>query len=632
MSLVVLSNNKFENLNNVDVIPRGLDRAYSFTNNLQTPLVIPPNSEVALQSIKMNKDGLFSVGRSNSTMYQYIGQLLTDSFTFDESTRHPALIRVDPYGEYTVEDYVENALIPNMNTGIYHPDMQGEANASVKRSTGNSFEGFNLTYDKKASASGTNTRPSQDSSPTNQVDFVKGQLQADGWEYTSSNHRLTKKSGNGSVNPRAFAQISSAPLTCTEGNFQVHFKNASNWCIGLSRYCNPQTSFIDPQGTTVYRYFEAPSYWKRDGRGYYDFVACSEKNVVSDSMELRLYHTVIKDTGTKIFLEYKEVDYWNASGSPVTGGPYNLTTNASAFDHIKFTVDGEAVDVTLTKGTTATPAKICSPSYQPDSNKSTYFKPVAQTCTYLYGKMEIRETEANDRKGDYLTISQYDARIITGFNYDGYDTAKSNSLPINQRLTNHDWYATLVNLQRSKYLYDVDTRVYNDMAAADHSFVRTSGGKIAYNTVLILSESKEYRPTLGANMSKVLGFDNYDVITNPTTTNGSAVTFTSTDIPKLISYESVFVRLNNLTQRSINGVTGNQSQIIYHCPRFDNSGNETGGLFFEPGEKTYLDLNNAGPLSIGDFSVDLIDKTERFVKSAVGSTVVVLHIRQKQKM
>ena len=133
-------------------------------------------------------------------------------------------------------------------------------------------------------------------------------------------------------------------------------------------------------------------------------------------------------------------------------------------------------------------------------------------------------------------------------------------------------------------------------------------------------------------MSNILGFDNTAVLETPTTTNGSAVTFSSTVVPKLVANESVFVRVNNLTQRSINGVTGNQSQIIYHCPRFDNSGNETGGLFFEPGEKTYLDLNNAGPLSIGDFSVDLIDKTEKFVKSAVGSTVVVLHIRQKHKM
>ncbi len=632
MSLVILSNNKFETLSNVDVIPRGLDRAFSFTNNLQTPLVIPPNSEVALQSVKMNKDGVFSVGRSNSTMYQYIGKKLTDDFTFDKSPRHPALIRVDPYGEYNSEDYVDLALIPNMNTGIYHPDLQGEANASVKRGTGNVFEGFNLTYDKKSSASGTDNKPTQNSSSSNQADFVKGDLFSDGWEYVGSNHRFYKRSTNASENPRAFAQIKSSPLSCTQGNFQVNYGNASNWSVGLSRYCNPQVKHVTPDGTQVFRYFDRPLYCEHNGLGFYDYLACSVYNNASDIYELRLYQTVANDSLDG--LELKEVDYWNGSGSPVTE-PYDLSGNASGFNHIQFTVDGEAVDVTLTKGAKATPSKICSPDYQAADNKTSYFKPVAQTCAYLYGKMEIRGTADGDaRTDDFLQVHKYEGRDITGFNYDGFDATKSNDIPLNQRLTNQDWYATLLNIKRTKYLIAVDTRSYNIMttASGNHTFVKTSGGKIAYDVVPILSESREYRPTLGANMSKILGFNESSVLDTPTTTNGSAVTFSSVVVPKLVANESVFVRLNNLTQRSINGVTGNQSQIIYHCPRFDNSGNETGGLFFEASQPVYLDLHNAGQLSIGDFSIDLVDKTERFVKSAVGSTVVVLHIRQKPKM
>lgn len=629
MSLVILSNHQFEALNNVDVIPRGLDRAFSFTNNLQTPLVIPPNSEVALESIKMNKDGIFSVGRSNSTMYQYIGKKLTDDFTFDESPRHPALIRVDPYGEYNAEDYVDNALIPNMNTGIYHPDLQGEANASVKRGTGNIFEGFNLTYDKKGSASGGNNRPTQSSSPTNQLDFVSGTRNSKGWEYTANNHRFHKRSGNGSENPRAFAEMSHMPLSCCQGNFQVAYQNATEWSVGLSRYCNPEAQHTDPDGTKVFRDFTDPPYYKRQGLGFYDYLACSVYNNASEIYELRLYHTVLGEGS--LHLALKEVDYWNGDGSPVTE-PYDLSGNASGFNHIKFTVDGEAVIVTLTKGAGATPAIICSPDYQDADNKSSYFKPVCQSCAYLYGKMEIRENITNDGQDEYLTVNKYDGREISGFNYDGYDTTKPNSLALYRRLTNHDWYATLVNLKRTKYLLDVDTRVFNDMDSQNHTFLKTSGGKIAYSVVPILSESKEYRPTLGANMSKVLGFDNYTVLDTPTSTNGSAVTFSSTVVPELVSFDSIFVRVNNLTQRSVNAVTGNQSQIIYHCPRFDNSGNETGGLFFSPGQKTYLDLNNAAPLSIGDFSIDLVDKTEQFVRSVVGSTVIVLHIRQKPKM
>ena len=637
MSLVILSNTQFEANNNVDVLPSGLDRAYSFTNTFQTPLVIPKNSQVALQSLKMNKDGLFSLGRFNSTMYQYIGTKLTESFTFDESPRHPALIRVDPYGDYDTDSFVENALIPNMNTGIYHPDMQGQANASVKRSSGTTFEGYNLTYDKLGSASGGNTRPSQDSTPTNQADFVRGTAVSEGWEYTASNHRFYKRSGNGSVNARAFAQIKSAPLSCCQGNFQVNYSNASNWAVGLSRYCNYSAEHTEPDGTRVFRDFTQPPYFRGQYLGFYDYVASSVYNASDDIYELRLYHAVLETETGKLHTVLKEVDYWNGSGAPQTGGPYDLTTNASAFNHIKFTIDGEAVIVTLTKGASATPSIICSPDYQDTNNKSSYFKPVAQTCAYLYGKLEIFPTydpttgTVDDRKNDYIQINKYDARVLTGFNYDGYDTTKSTSLPLNQRLINFDWYATLINIKRTSYLFDVDTRIYNDVevGSQNHTFIKTSGGKIAYNVVPILSESKQYRPTLGANMSKTLGFDGYTVLETPTSTNGSAVTFSSTVTPKLISNESVFVRLNNLTQRSNNGATGNESKIIYHCPRFDNSGNETGGLFFEPGEKTYLDLNNPGDMQVSDLSIDIVNKREGFVKSVVGSTIICLHIRPK---
>ena len=48
MSLVLLSNTSIVEGNE----PNGLDRAFNFTNTFQSPMVIPPNSEVALESLK----------------------------------------------------------------------------------------------------------------------------------------------------------------------------------------------------------------------------------------------------------------------------------------------------------------------------------------------------------------------------------------------------------------------------------------------------------------------------------------------------------------------------------------------------------------------------------------------------
>ena len=164
-----------------------------------------------------------------------------------------------------------------------------------------------------------------------------------------------------------------------------------------------------------------------------------------------------------------------------------------------------------------------------------------------------------------------------------------------------------------------------------HTFVKSNAsGYSQYTTVPVLSESERYFKSQFANTEEILGFLGASPLESPSSFNASSITFVSSSVPKLISNQSVFLRLNGLTQRSTNGATGNQSHIIYHCPRFDNGGNQTGGLFFEPGEKTYLDLNNAADIQVNNLGVDFVDKKERYVESVVGSSVVVLHIRAKK--
>ena len=46
---------------------------YRFTNHLVSPLEIPANSEVAVQSVKCNKDGLIKID-PNMRFYQFFGR------------------------------------------------------------------------------------------------------------------------------------------------------------------------------------------------------------------------------------------------------------------------------------------------------------------------------------------------------------------------------------------------------------------------------------------------------------------------------------------------------------------------------------------------------------------------------
>ena len=100
--------------------------------------------------------------------------------------------------------------------------------------------------------------------------------------------------------------------------------------------------------------------------------------------------------------------------------------------------------------------------------------------------------------------------------------------------------------------------------------------------------------------------------------------------PKLISNVSLFVRLNNFTQNTTNARRGTStSKIVAHLPRFDNSGNETGGLYFEPQERVYLKLNNTTELTLNQLDVDIVYDNEQLCTAITGKTIIVFHIRQK---
>lgn len=634
MSLIVLSNTSFNESEENQPRVGGIKTPYSFTNTLQTPLVIPPDSEVALQSIKLNLDGDFEVRNWNDTMYQYIGKRVDEDVagyldSINESTRYPAKLTVER-GTYNAESFVDKLKVA-MNKAIYHPNFQGLANASVQRSASNaSFDGYNLKYDRSETASGNN-RPGDN-------DVIAATIESQGWSYDgTTNFRFTKTSASNTVDGRAFVQFTNAPMDLADGVLEVDFGNATRWHVGLSRYCNPSPDLgVDQYGTEYDRDFEEPEYFDGSGYfGFYDYLAAAFYDNASAVHRLRLFHAVKSDDNENPQLELQEVRYYGFTGATFAE-PYNLTLNASGFSRIHFETSGEAVKVKLSVAG-ANASVVTYPTLGTPDGKNNYFKPIAQTCSYLYPKMEIKENASFNSSGEYLQFAEYKCKNdLTGFDYDGVDRSKSNQLPLRDRLINFDWFATQINIGVGGIarLKEVDFRVFNDMSAgtAAHTFIETQNKKISqeYAPVPIVGQSARYIPSDFANMRYVLGFD-ANVKDQPTSKSGSAVTFTSDGTPQTISNQSVFIRLTSLTQRSVNGVTGNESKIIYHCPRFDNAGNQVGGLFFEPGEKTYLDIGNIAETPINTFSVDLVDNKERFIKSAIGSTTVCLHIRPKKK-
>jgi len=118
------------------------------------------------------------------------------------------------------------------------------------------------------------------------------------------------------------------------------------------------------------------------------------------------------------------------------------------------------------------------------------------------------------------------------------------------------------------------------------------------------------------------------VLHAPTSQTGTKVCFVSDIEPKIVSAGSVFVRLKNFSLNSQNFAKGSQSKIVYHLPRFDNSGNEVGALFFEPSERMYLKLNNPNEIYLNDIDVEFVYSDEKLCTSLVGKSIVCFHIRE----
>jgi hypothetical protein len=95
--------------------------------------------------------------------------------------------------------------------------------------------------------------------------------------------------------------------------------------------------------------------------------------------------------------------------------------------------------------------------------------------------------------------------------------------------------------------------------------------------------------------------------------------------------QGLFVRTPSLTNKSYNMGKSIPSQIIYHCPKFDNQGNSSGDMYFEAAEKTYLCLDNTEEIQLNDMQIELVDKNERISQDLVGATIVVLHFRKSSR-
>ena len=605
MSLIITSNTPSKEVGESSV---GINRPFSYVNNLNDTLKIPANAKVAVQSIKINKDSRFNISSINNKFSFFYGELLDEnfnnannseinSFAVSTSLLNPKDSSDDTF-QVTPED-LAGIIQTAGRKALFHPNLLLSTNnassfyTEVDRNSSElDFEGFKFYVESTRNASVSSNRTANwiTTNPAETNDAI----------YDTNTGVLS----NGDNQDRQYLGTD-YPLDLLGGVCEFEITTNQEMKFGLTRNLrvndiegNPLPQFTGP----VVPWWETNNDFPEFD--YYDYVC-----VVEADFTMKIYSA---EPATDTLLEMIEFDYRFMNG----GDYYNASSDN--IKKVSFQVKNEQVTIkfiddngsifTLTDGTSSTSA----------SN----VKGINMNTRFLYPKVTLTAF------GD-ITLSQFQGVNITNWTY-GDEFIDSNGIVQTLFM---DYYAYVINnlyrqeqslwiLARDmdcKYTKSVD---FSDLKGLD------SFGLANYQPAIFTSIDNNYEFTSGANTSRLFGFSNR----NPALKTGQQsvapyqFNFVSDEVPIATDTQSIFVRLNSFTHETYNMGIGNYSKIIYHLPAFNNDGLTAGTFWYDANPMVYIDLNNTEPLFINDISIDLVKADETLADELIGKTIIVLHV------
>tara|TARA_R110000824_G_scaffold182483_1_gene363382 strand:+ start:1005 stop:2819 length:1815 start_codon:yes stop_codon:yes gene_type:complete len=604
MSLLITSNTA---LSGESFAVTGLNTPSSYVNHLQGTLAIPPFSKIAVQSVKINKTGNISISSGNTQMGFYFGRSINTNLKNDRYDK-TSFMETSQIGRirdsYSVSELAFETS-KTLNKLLWHPNLLENASATinpgasciVQRNASNDLVGFKFSVTNSASTHNeTNTTSSafwkNNGNASLGFNFIGNELSAD------------------ATNTESISLIGTEfPLSLADGTWNCSLGNqsASNvWTCGLTR-CTRTTDYLGNSADLT-----APSYFDRSSGEFYDYVIQARDEGGVNNI-IRLYHCIGDGSGqTKM----EEVPY--NSGTPLT--------TALGYTNVIWNIEAERVSCTLTHG-----MGISTVITGTNATSSNNAKPVNMYCRFLFPKVTLDP-------GKNIVMNGFDGVNVKDFVYgDASAGATSHDDWLYQ-----DYWAHLVNIGDVSEDFE-DENVNNVVGgfAGQTGLLAGRVGSVASGLRIGTEKDNnngEVAPgdpwvgflgSSGLSSGQALGFvDN----PNPEPTNeyvvGDVIDWISSDVPKMKNTNSLFVRLKNMTFDSANMTVSNMSKMIYHIPAFSNNGESTGGLFYEPAERVYLDLHNPQEIQLTTMEVDIVNADETISKDLLGKTVICFHIKQ----
>ena len=612
MSLLITSNTNKTDESSATV---GINSPYSYQNNLQDTFVIPKNSEIAVQSVKLNRSGQIALTEENSVFGFYFGEPIlagnTDRDTLslcnifngvkgsDSALFPDTALQLNPAGAdgrfVGSIDNIAEVVKTAGNAMLQHPNLMLNASTGInpgldcvalRNASGLDWEGFSFKV--------TNTPETKNASNisaqwlTNQY---AGQMPVDIDDYTyDPSTRLAK-------NVSAFNVAAVGidfPLSQANGSCIFELVPADRdkeTFMGLTR------SLINPTANDG-----APEYYDRNGQSFYDYLV-----EIEDGGDIAVY-SAISDGNNEIVLDNLN---------------YGAVVNASnaSISKIHFNVQGERVKIVL-ENYAGVLQVLCDGT---SATSASNVKPTSQTTWWLYPKIELLP-------GKSIKIDAFNGVDVFEHVYGGI---KDRGLATERQMF-QDWWGRMISddfVNAEKQGQDLCFNIDVDRSKA---ITRTNqvglnvNKQIDYKPIFIFAEDIRYSDTNLCNSKFLFGFPGRAVVSTPTFTGAAPLftfTYNSDTLPNVISTSSLFIRLRNMTFNSVNLAKGSKSKIIYHIPGFSIGQNRPGVLFHETNEKTYLKLNNTNDINLSTMEVDIVYADETLALDLYGKSTVVLHIR-----
>lgn len=664
MSLILTSSSNREE-DKASKINKGIENPASFQNFLKSPLIIEPNSEIALVSLKCSRDSDKVEINEGDGIFVYWGA--------EDSRNHAT--ETNGYEEPTKSDDIHTPLRVELRKGTYTrrafiQHLQARLEDVVKKAyrevssititeildANNVFTGFKIQIVQVGHGSALTNKPSTtdfgafidkntyrelgDDEKFQGVGYYTDNFvaSASGTEVVITGYKAGAEGAICDVIGKAhpLSQVHSQAI------FYFNGSSASNvtdgYTLGLVRSQGRTSSAGVKQNYGAVggvglvldkdyydQFVNVPPIYEEDDRPPFFWDVAFNWSPDHDGQVIHYINNGVEDETEPLI-----------DSIALVNTPTNASLQAKYWDRVIFDVVGEGVTVSLGISGSGATTLLCSSASLTFGSR---VKPIGQTCNQLYPKIAIHNNNATNPGVVRLTTwNGHSADAYYDNNYWGYTTSIGGSEPTSMyekcvsNLDLNSVYGTgKKNDGVTSYVYKGDL---SGNKGIDNRWVFLTGdfelsyGDLDGDYFNVGNQMETLRDD--GRLQNILGFPSlmketdYAILAD----SGADVSFESVNEPTFVPTSSMFVRVKNMAINTYNANKQSISNIIYSCPKFDSQGNTGGLLFYEPAERVYVKLNNVDRQVVNSFHIDIVDINEQTLDSLVGNTLVVLHIRK----